>query len=332
MKEVLELDNTYRGMFHTCKRKYYLARILGLAPERGSNALRYGSTWHAFIEGYYSFIKENGWAEDGKAIERAAKYGKAVWEHETEQGQFFDEGDYRTFSNCAQSFLEYVGEFAYDKGHMKIVETEQVFNHIIELTENEEWLFPSLMEREIHFTGRLDIQVELSGMNWLVEVKSTGQPIRTQGERLNRSPQILGYSYAGRHALNFESQGCLVSIHHISSKRKKNGEWGTVKREFKRIPQIFTDEDLDNWRLSFLSTCNDIMFYEEGNTWPMQFDSCYSFGRCQFSNICERNINLNDLEYDVIEDRVAPDGYIILPKNVLDFSTRKIISLRNVKN
>ncbi|RPI52901.1 MAG: hypothetical protein EHM49_04955, partial [Deltaproteobacteria bacterium] len=260
---VLELDNTFRSTFRGCRRKYFLTKHLNLATVHGSNALRYGSTWHAFIEGYYSHIKENGWAEDGKAIERAVSFGKAVWDHESSQSQAFDESDYRTFANCSESFLQYIAEFAYDKGHMEVVETEQVFNHIIELSKEEEALFPNLKTVEVHFTGRLDNQVRLSGMRWIVEHKSTGQPIKTQGERLNRSPQILGYSYAGKFALKFEAEGCLVSIHHISSRRTKSGEWGSINRDFKRIPQIFTTEDLMSWRFSYLSTCSDVVHHQE---------------------------------------------------------------------
>ena len=125
---ILELDNTYRSNFHLCKRKYFLTKELGLIPIRGSSALRYGSTWHGFIEGYYSHIKENGWTRDGEAIRRAAEYGAAVWQHETEAyGQSFDETDYRTLDNCAISFLEYCTEFQLDYNMLKVIETEQMF-------------------------------------------------------------------------------------------------------------------------------------------------------------------------------------------------------------
>lgn len=323
---ILELDNTYRGLFQACKRKYYLTRILGLAPERGSNALRYGSTWHGFKEGYYSYIKEHGWKEDGGAIQRASEYGKAVWDHETfVNGQTFDESDYRTLAAAGESFLECCTEFAYDKGSLEVVETEQIFDHIMELSDEERFLLLGLADKEIHFTGRLDVQVNLSGLPWLIEEKSTGQPAQTQLNRLNRSPQILGYSYAGKHTLDFEVQGCLVSIHQLSCRRKQNGEWGKLTKAFVRVPQIFTDEDLEAWRYSFLATCNDLVYYQESNMWPMQFDSCYQFGRCQFCNLCERNIPLEEIAGIAESEGVAPEGYIILHKDVKDFSTQKIL-------
>lgn len=322
---IFELDNTYRSNFHLCKRKYFLSRELGLISIRGSSALRYGSTWHAFIEGYYSHIKENGWARDGNAIKQAAEYGAAVWQHETEAyGQSFDETDYRTLDNCAISFLEYCSEFQLDYNMLKVIETEQMFNFPMELTNSEKKYFPNLASLDVHFNGRLDVQVELTGMPWIIEAKSTGQSIGMQCDRLHRSPQILGYSYAGRHALDFPAEGCLVSIHQLSSRRKKDGDWGSMTRNFQRIPHIFTDEDLEAWRLSYLATCSELVEYQKKDLWPMQFDSCYQFGRCQFANICERNESLSKIRDD-IDDGYIPEGYLSVKKNFLDFSTKRLI-------
>jgi hypothetical protein len=305
---------------------------LGLIPIRGSSALRYGSTWHGFIEGYYSHIKDNGWSRDGEAIRQAAEYGAAVWKYETETyGQSFDETDYRTLDNCAVSFLEYCTEFQQDHNMVKVVETEQMFNHPMELTKGEKKDFPNLAKLDVCFTGRLDVQVELSGMPWIVEAKSTGQSIGIQCDRLHRSPQILGYSYAGRHALDFPAEGCMVSIHQLSSKRKKDGDWGKMTRNFQRMPHIFTEEDLLAWRMSYLSTCSELVSHIEKDIWPMQFDSCYQFGRCQFCNICERNEPLSAIR-NMVDEGYPPEGYLVVKKNFLDFSTKRLIEKIKVES
>ena len=323
--EIFKLDNTYRGNFNACKRKHFLSRALGLIPIQGSSALRFGSTWHAFMEGYYSHIKENGWSQDGEAIKQAAEYGAAIWQYETDTyGQSFNETDYRTLENAAISFLEYCTEFQSDYNMLKVTETEQMFDHVMELSNSEKKYFPNLSNLEIHFQGRLDVQVELSSMPWIIEVKSTGQSIGLQCSRLNRSPQILGYSYAGRHALDFHAEGCLVSIHQISSKRKKDGDWGKITRAFQRPPHIFTEEDLAAWRLSFLATCSELQEYTKKDVWPMQFDACYQFGRCQYCDLCERNTPLDTIRDDVAEGYI-PEGYLAVKKNFLDFSTKRLI-------
>ena len=324
--KILKLDNTYRGTFHACKRKLFLSRELGLISVHGSSALRFGSTWHAFMEGYYSHIKENGWSRDGEAIKQAAEYGAAVWKYETDAyGQSFNETDYRTLENAAISFLEYCTEFQHDYNMLKVIETEQMFDHVMELSNSEKKYFPNLASLEIHFQGRLDVQISLSDIPWIMEVKSTGQSIGLQCERLNRSPQILGYSYAGRHALDFHAEGCMVSIHQIISRKKKDGDWGSITRKFQRVPHIFTDGDLEAWRLSFLATCSELQEYTKKDIWPMQFDSCYQFGRCQFCNICERNESLDMIRDDIAEGHI-PEGYLVVKKNFLDFSTKRLIA------
>jgi hypothetical protein len=328
---ILKLDNTYRGLFRACRRKFFLSKELGLVSNRGSSALRFGSTWHAFMEGYYSHIKENGWSQDGEAIKQAGEYGAAVWNYETNAyGQSFDETDYRTLSNAAVSFLEYCTEFHYDYNMLKVVETEQMYDHVMELSKKELKDFPNLANLEIHFQGRLDVQISLSDLPWIMEIKSTGQSIGLQCDRLNRSPQILGYSYAGRYALDFPTEGCMVSIHQISSRKKKDGDWGSITRKFQRVPHIFTDEDLAAWRLSFLATCSDLQDYVERDVWPMEFDSCYQFGRCQFCNICERNEPLSKIRDDIAEGYI-PEGYLIAKKNFLDFSTKRLVAKLKAK-
>jgi hypothetical protein len=329
--KILELDNTYRSTFHLCKRKYFLTKELGIIPIKGSTALRYGSTWHGFIEGYYSHIKDNGWSRDGEAIKQAAEYGAAIWQHETEAyGQTFDETDYRTLQNATLSFLEYCTEFQHDYNMLKVIETEQMFDCPMKLAESEKKYFSNLTSLDIHFTGRLDVQIELSGMPWILEAKSTGQPISTQASRLHRSPQIIGYSYAGRHALGFPAEGCMVDLHQLSSKRKQDGEWGKMTRKFQRPPHIFTNEDLEAWRLSFLATCSELVSYQKIDFWPMQFDSCYQFGRCQFCNICEGNVPLEKIRNE-IEEGYIPEGFLINKKNFLDFSTKRLIEKLKVE-
>ena len=172
------------------------------------------------------------------------------------------------------------------------------------------------------------MQVMMSGLHYIVEHKTTGQNISIQINRLHRSPQILGYTYAGKY-LNNNITGCLVSLHQLSCRMKKDGTWGKKTVEFRRSPEIFSDEDLQQWRESFLSTCNEIVFHVGHNTWPMQFDSCYNFGRCSFCDLCERNLSLEELTFDVRRG-ILPEGYIQDRTNIFEISTSKLITNRRI--
>jgi hypothetical protein len=304
----LRLDNTKRSCFNTCRRKFYWQHIRGLKPEFGSTALRFGTTWHGALEGFYSHIKEHGWSEDGKAIHAACDLAKKEWDKETSKQNFAT--DYRTFEQCMTMFLQYTNHYVGDKGLLKVIETEQVFAYKMELDEflHEDILFPYLVDTNLFFTGKIDLQVMLSGIRWMVEHKTTSQSLSTQVLRLHRTPQIKGYCWASDKVHDFPVEGCLVSFAHCTSRKSpKTDEYGKVTMDFARTPQIFSEADLEQWRISFLSTANEVAHEMQRNLWPMCEDSCYNYGPCAYSMLCEQNVPI---------DSVNTAGYIYDPWDV----------------
>ncbi len=309
----LYVDNSKRSSFATCPRKYYLRYIKHLTPTVGSAALRFGSAWHGIMEGYYGSIISNGWS--GAANDHAdagIQLGKKVWDEETESQEFMD--DYRTLDNAYLSFVDYLEEFQGDINLKQIIATERIFDIGMELTNYEkEFLFPQLNGVELHFTGKLDLEVELGGQHWIEEFKTTGQPISVQADRLQRSAQILGYTWAAKH-LGADIAGTLVSIHQITSRKVQSGGYGKVTRKFLRQPNIFSEADLRTWRESYLSTCNRIADATTRDFFPCEYDSCYQFGRCGFTRLCEQNRPYEELNME---------GYIKKPWNVLETGASK---------
>lgn len=298
---ILVLDNTKRSCAQTCLRKAYWQNVRGLQSEFGSTALRFGSTWHAILEGYYTHIRDNGWTQDGAALHQALQWGEKEWVKETGDLVFYD--DYRTFENCGKMFLDYVGHFQGDLGMLEVISPEQVFRCAMELTEADKKNFPHLAELEAVFmTGQIDMQLKLNGMKWLMEHKSTGQYLAQQTQRLNRSAQIKGYSWASEQVLGFKPEGVLVSFAHCSSRKKTSGEYGVLKLDFARVPQVFSNEDIEEWRVSFLSAAEQIALEYKRDLWPCNNDSCYQFGACSYIRLCEQNRPL---------DETITDGYVV---------------------
>ena len=309
--KVIKLDNTKRSMFKSCKRKYQISEILGYKSDFGSTAIRLGVAYHGMQEGFAHFVKAVKETGDELNLEQALaagiKHGKKKWDKECELKTFAP--DYRTFEACCQLFANYHIYYANDLAFIEIVETEQKFECMIEPeNEVERAIMPS--GYELVFTGRIDLQVKMDGMKWIFDHKSTSQALSIQGSRLNRSAQLKGYSYAGERILDFKPEGCLVALAHISSyKSKKTGEYGDVKTDFLRVPQIFSKEDLAQWKLSFIDTYREIVFSLEHDWWPMNDDSCYQYGQCQFARICEQNRPLDETNFT---------GYHIEHWDVLD--------------
>lgn len=303
---ILHLDNSKRSSFATCPRKFFYRYIKHLTSETGSTALRFGSTWHALMEGYYSSVIKNGWNFDN--IQPAIELATEVWNSETGSKQFFD--DYRTLENCFTSFIAYLEHFQDDLHMMEILHSERIFDIKLNLSWEEVDTFPYLSANftELHFTGKLDLEVSLAGQHWINEFKTTGQPIQSQASRLQRSAQILGYTYAAN-KLGADIAGTLISIHQLSGRKVKDGGYGKLTREFVRQPNVFSNADLASWRESFLYTANQIAFCNSISSFPCQFDSCYQFGQCTYTKLCEQNRPFNQLnlqgfvteEWDVLK-------------------------------
>lgn len=289
---MLILDNTKRERDVTCDRQTYWQTERNLKPNQGSTALRYGITWHSAMEGLYSHIMEHGWTRDGKAIERAVANAKESWGVQTAK-QYFED-DYRSLENCLRALVAYLSHFNYDEGMLKVTSVEQVFKIKIDVDSPQK--FPYVYRAGgFYFAGRLDLGVELDGRPWHTEHKTTGQSIAVQEARLHRNPQNIGYTYASQRISEEPPEGCLVAIHHLSAyKSKTTGLYGEPKIDFKRVPQIYTDGDIESWKLSLINTANNMLMNKERGTWPMNFDNCYRYGRCTYAPLCEQNAPLGE--------------------------------------
>ena len=160
--------------------------------------------------------------------------------------------------------------------------------------DREREMFPRVAKEGVIFAGRLDADIELDGRPWQMEQKTTGQALSMQKNRLRRAPQGIGYAYADKR-LGGESEGCLVALHHLSAyKSKVTGEYGKPKIDFDRVPQIYTEGDLEAWRQSFLDNAEKILWNRERGIWPMQQDNCYQYGNCTFTRLCEQNAPLGE--------------------------------------
>lgn len=302
----IKLDNSGRVTYQSCPRKYYLSIICDLKSEYGSAALRYGSVWHAYMQGYYGYIKEHGWSKDDEAMKYANAFAKKIWDEET-RARIYQEDDYRTFENLTRAFVEYIVTFGADKDTVKIIDTEKVFQLPVKISDAERaYDYPNLLGKKLILTGKIDLQLEMSMLRWITDFKTTGQSLSMQTQRLNRSAQMLTYQFGAREVLDYRAEGCMVVFHQILSRRSKaTNTWGKVTIDFARVPQIFTEEDIKNWRKSFLHTANSLAYSLGTGNWPMQFDSCYQYGTCTYNKICEANVPLGDcLEGD------PPEGYI----------------------
>jgi hypothetical protein len=230
------------------------------------------------MEAYYGVIRDKSWSAKSDAITQGALAGKATWDRESKDRQYYD--DYRTLENCLSAFIGHVNNYKDDEDFLEVIEVEKTFS--VDIGEG------------FNFVGKIDGKVRLNETTWLMEHKSTGMPIDKQLKTLQRDPQVIGYTFAGMKEGDVE--GILVPMLHVSAtKSRVTGIYGKTKIEFRRSPQIFTQGDIDSWLESLLWTARQISKSIENNFWPMQMDSCYHFGSCSFTALCEQNVPIADI-------------------------------------
>lgn len=314
MADPIIIDNTKRSMFRQCAKKYFFSTKHGWQSNFGSTAIRYGVAWHGMQEAYHNYVKEHGWPVEPQqrieALTAAIQLGKEKWDKETLTKTYHD--DYKNYNTAVDAFNEYLTFFAGDKDYLKVIHTERKFECPIEAeNELEDKLLSNLPP--VIFTGRIDLCVEMDSMKWIFDFKSTGWILDQVISKANRSPQLIGYSYAGDKVLDFKPAGCLCSFHYLgSTKSKVTGEYGKVRFDFRRVPQIYTAGDIAAWKLSFIGTCKDIHFAEQNDFWPESFDSCFMYGACPYLRLCQQHLPYEKLNmegfhvefWDVLTDDV----------------------------
>ena len=291
--EAIKIDYSSSDTFYSCPLKYKLKHLDGWRSVHSSSAIRYGHAFHAGMNGYYSHIQEHGWTRDGAAVQRMIEFAHADFEEESKKGNYYP--DYRTFENLVQLLTSYIDHFYEDHGFLKVIHTERAFQLLIKPTEKELTYYPHL--KPFWFTGRIDMELELNGMVWTNEFKTTGWQLDTVAKELNRSPQVIGYAYAKDKIYHEPPEGCLVTIAYSNARKVKSGDYGKLSIDFRRIPQIYNQVDLEKWREHFISLAAQIQQAKEINHYPPRFQSCYKYGRCEFLALCEQSCQIEKASY-----------------------------------
>jgi hypothetical protein len=257
---------------------YKFKFIDGLQPVQGSTALRFGGVWHKMLEIFYKTVKAEGWGAIALATDTAIKAGQVEWEKRSKNHIFYE--DYRNFETLQSMLLNYVVEFDIDSQTMEIVATERVFAVVL--------------NPECVFVGKIDLTVLLGGMLWIVEFKTTGFRLDAVINQLKRSAQVIGYNYAEKCRNGGNSAtGSLVTFAFASSRKTKDGSYGKLNIEFRRSPQIYTEEDMEYWKEAFVASAEEMRLAIETNEFPrygLFNDTCYPYGNnCVYTRLCEQN-------------------------------------------
>ena len=291
----IRLDNSKRKIATSCMRKFYWEQYRGLKSKYGSTALRYGNVYHECMRGYYQGVINHGWEDQGLLMNLGVASARKQWDALTDGKIFYQ--DYRTFENCMELFIGYLGTYAEDRHYIEIMATEQAFTIPFEMTKSEEMRYGYLPP--IPSTGKIDLQMKMRGVPWILDFKTTSYAISVVSQGLAKSMQLINYTWAALAALGYMPEGAMTSIVFSSARKNKDGVYGKLSTDYGRVPVIYTAEDIAQWRESYLATVAQIFDCYSHNSWPCNFDSCYMYNKqCPFFGLCMQPVPLDEVNTD----------------------------------
>lgn len=236
------LDNTAMSAFMACPREYYMSMILhrrGSEEGGRSPALAYGGVMHVLLEWHYKTGGEALFAQ-AMAVEWWEKHGSTA------------EGDYRTLERALLDYKRYRekwGQRPNDEQARTVGAPENPMVEIAADIQAGELLHP--------YAVKLDHIIELGGMHYVEDHKSTSRLDKHYYSGFELSNQMMGYTRIAQRLMpQLRIAGIRLNVIHCI----KSGT------NFERQLFAYTREQLDEWE----QNTNQWMRAIAATPWPTE--------------------------------------------------------------
>jgi hypothetical protein len=275
-------DATSLSLFEACPRKYQLKMIEGWKPHRTSVHLRFGSHYATALEHYHKRRFE------GRTIEEATRdvVHEALidtWDQVlNEDGTVKSEGPWdsgnvnKTRETLIRTIIWYIEEYRNEDAK------------ILTLADGRpavEYSFLLPVDNGIYFSGHLDSVVEYGGDNYVRDQKTTKSTVGTYYfEDYKPHIQMSMYSFAGSAILASPVKGVVIDAAQIAV-------------GFSRFSRGFTfrsDAELNEWYADSLKWIEIAHGMSAAMHFPMNPNSCGSYGGCEFRRVCSRGKSVRE--------------------------------------
>lgn len=210
------LDNTAMAAYMTCPREFYHSMILHRRKEAESTALRYGTLWHKMLEAHY-------WSGGEKdAVQQAMLLN---WPGDAE-------GDYRSFQRAFYDYDMYVKRWGKpsNEDSKTIGWPEAPMLEIASSTDGGVLPFP--------YTGKLDRLIEIQGMVYVEDHKTTSRLDSNFSKQFVVSSQMLGYAWLAQQLVPGKTvAGVRINVIHTLDR----------STNFERILVSFSPQRIAEW-------------------------------------------------------------------------------------
>ena len=270
--EQLIWDVSSLNILLACPYKYWLARVNGwrLPSRNGNLKANWGTAWHACQDVYDTTIFNGGEKEEG--LRHAIKHALTYKDYLYQNPELTKIDNSRTVPTLVRSLVGFRDKW--DVEALKTVRTP-------EGTPSVEIRFEvPLPGTKYRISGRIDKLVEMEGLIYVVDRKTTGQALsRWYFDAYLTDNQIRTYIWALREQLGIPVAGFIIDAVQTLVNTSR----------FERSIFSVTKEQTDEWLRTTQYHVNEVAEYLKSGVWPQRFAACGLYGGCQFRNkICSR--------------------------------------------
>jgi hypothetical protein len=261
-------DNSSLALFKACPRKYQLAIVEGWRPRTQSAPLTFGNDIHRCLEHYDAECLA------GTQPEAAMRSTLRLAIRLIREWQFSD--DHRTPYTFLRSIVWYCEHY---KGEAVKTHVLPEGEPALELSFRFALPIQTPSGEPYIYCGHIDKIGNLHGRLFALERKHTTYRLDEKYfARYSPNSQILGYTYASRVVFNAPVSGVIVDAIQV----------GKTFSAPARMPIPVTQGQLDEWMRDTLYWIKRAEDAAVSGYWPMNTESCYNYGGCQFRGICSK--------------------------------------------
>jgi len=223
-------------------------------PNFKAEALEKGDLLHLIFKVFYTLQTKRPDIPYFTAVDLAVKWGR---EHAVMNLNIDIDTSEETIYQCTEYFKHFQGEY-WTPRHI-----ERPFAKILYESEEE--------NLRIIYEGIIDLMVDTKVGEAVVDHKSASR--NSDSTYVGLSNQFKGYAY------------CMETTNVIINKVGFQKSLKPAER-FKRIPISYEQATLDEWARETIWWGQQLLFYIESNTWPMNHTSCDKYSGCIFNKAC----------------------------------------------
>lgn len=227
-----------------------------IRPNYKADALENGDLLHLIFKVFYTLQLHRPDVPYERAVDIAVRMGR---EHAVINLDRDVEDSEETVFQATEYFKFYEGEF------WTPLYVEKPFAKIIHESEED--------NLRVIYEGIIDLGVSTKVGEAIVDHKSGKR--NQDSTYIGLSNQFKGYAYA------LDTPDVIIN---------KVGFQKTLKPQdrFKRIPISYDDATLEEWRKNTVWWAEQLVFFIETETWPMNHTSCDKYSGCVFNKICNQ--------------------------------------------